>query len=75
MKVATHGGALIYEITIGPSGDVTDVRQVRRGRSPGPSKVIADAWLRAIREWQFEPTVIGTERVAICMTLTVMICI
>jgi outer membrane biosynthesis protein TonB len=35
--------------------------------------VIADAWLHAIREWKFEPTVIDGEQVAVCMTVTVTI--
>jgi len=73
LNVQTRGGTLVYDITIGPSGDVTDVRQIRRGRSAGPSKVIADAWLRAIREWKFEPTVVGGERVPVCMAVTVTI--
>jgi hypothetical protein len=65
LNVQTHGGTLVYDITIDPSGDVADVRQATRGRSIGPSKIIADAWLRAIREWRFEPTVVGTERVPV----------
>lgn len=73
LNVQTRGGTLVYDITIGPSGSVTDVHRIRRGRSAGPSKVIADAWLDAIREWKFEPTVIDGERVAVCMTVTVTI--
>ena len=73
MNVQTRGGTLIYEITIGPSGDVTDVREVRRRRPPAPSRLIAEAWLFAIREWQFEPTVVGSKRVPVCMTVTVTI--
>jgi len=73
LNVQTRGGTLVYDITIGPFGNVTDVRQIRRGRLAGPSRVIADAWLRAIREWKFEPTLVGAERVAVCMTVTVTI--
>jgi hypothetical protein len=46
---------------------------MKRGSSAAPSKVIADAWLRAIREWKFEPTVVDAQRVSVCMTVTVTI--
>lgn len=72
MNVQTHGGTLVYEVTIGPSGDVTDVRQVKRG-SPAPATVIANAWLRAIREWKFEPTIVRREPVPVCMIVTVTV--
>ena len=73
LRVQTHGGTLFYEITIGPSGDVTDVRQIRRGRSAGVSNIIADAWARAIREWRFEPTVVDGRPTPVCMTVSVTI--
>jgi hypothetical protein len=73
LNVPTHGGTLVYNIVIGPSGDVTDVRQVKRGRSVEPSKIIAAGWLRAIREWKFEPTVVGGQQVPVCMTVAVTI--
>ena len=73
INVRTHGGTLAYEITIGPSGDVVDLRQIERRGSKGPSATIAEAYSRAIRKWQFEPTVVGTQRVSVCMTVTVTI--
>jgi hypothetical protein len=73
LNVRTGGGTLVYDITIGESGDVTNVRRVKRGRSAGPSKAIADAYLRAIREWKFEPTVVDGERVPVCMMVTITI--
>ena len=73
INVRTHGGTLAYEITIGPSGDVVEIRQIERAGSKGPSPIIAEAYARAIRKWRFEPTVVGTERVSVCMTVTVTI--
>jgi hypothetical protein len=73
MRVPTRGGTLLYEITIGPSGDITDVHQVIRRRSLGPSQTIAGAWLRAIREWKFEPTVLDGQPVSVCMAVSVTI--
>ena len=73
INVRTHGGTLAYEITIGPSGDVVDVRQITRAGSKGPSPRIAEAYSRAILKWRFEPTLVGTELVSVCMTVTVTI--
>jgi outer membrane biosynthesis protein TonB len=63
----------VIDLTIGPSGDVTDVHQVTRSRSLGPSKTIADAWLRAIRKWKFQPTAIDGQPVSVCTAVSVTI--
>ena len=73
LNVHTRGGTLVYDVTIGRSGDVENVHQMKQGSSAAPSRVIADAWLRAIREWKFEPTVVDAQRVPVCMTVTVTI--
>jgi outer membrane biosynthesis protein TonB len=72
-NIRTHGGVLVYEVTIGTSGNVTDVRLVRHRERSGPSARIADLWRNAIQDWTFEPTVVHDSAVAVCMTVTVTI--
>jgi outer membrane biosynthesis protein TonB len=72
-NIRTRGGTLVYEITIGTSGKVTDVRRVNRKRARSPAPRLADLWRRAIQDWQFEPTALNGTPVAVCMTVTVTI--
>jgi outer membrane biosynthesis protein TonB len=72
-NVRTHGGVLLYEVTIGTSGNVTDARLVKRRERFTPSAQIANLWLDAIQDWKFEPTVIHNNAVPVCMTVTVTI--
>ena len=72
-NIQTTGGALVYEIRIGTSGKVTDIRRVRRKQAGSPSPRLADLWQRAIQDWQFEPTVVDGTPSAVGMTVTVTI--
>lgn len=69
----THAGVLVYEITIGVSGKVTDVRLVKPVDRREPWPTLAEAWRTAILDWQYEPTVVDSKPAAVCMTVTVMI--
>ena len=71
-KIRTFGGVLIYDVTIGTSGNVTDVQLERREGSK-PSTRIADLWRTAIQDWKFEPTVVHNHAVPVCLTVDVII--
>ena len=72
-NIQTSGGTLLYEITIGTSGKVTEVRRLNRKRAASPSLRLADLWQKALQQWEFEPTVVAGARVAVCMTVAVTI--
>jgi TonB family protein len=58
-------GIVILEVTIDEMGTVTDARVVR-----SIPLLDADA-IRAVREWQFEPTIVDGRAVPVKMTVTV----
>jgi hypothetical protein len=71
--IRTYAGGLTYDITVGTSGRVVDVRLVTRKRTREPSARLAELWRSAIHDWQFEPAFVGKEPVAVCMTVHVII--
>jgi protein TonB len=56
-------GGVILEVTIGPTGSVTDVR-VLRGESP-----LVEAAEAAVRQWIYEPTILEGKAVSVLMTV------
>ncbi len=58
-------GIVILECTISPRGDVTDVR-VLRG-----IPLLNQAAIDAVRQWEYEPTLVNGVPVAVIMTVTV----
>ena len=56
-------GGVILEVTIGPTGSVTDVR-VLRGESPLVEVVEA-----AVRQWVYEPTILEGKAVSVLLTV------
>ena len=70
--IRTQGGVLLYEVTIGTSGNVTDTRLLQ-STGQRPSARIADLWHDAIQDWTFEPTVIADRAVSVCMTVAITI--
>jgi hypothetical protein len=72
-KIQTHGGVLIYQVRIGASGDVTEVRLVKAVDTKEPWPTLAKAWRAAILEWRYVPTIMSGRPVAVCLTATVTI--
>ncbi len=71
--IRTHAGVLVYEVTISSSGTVTDVRLVKPTDTQEPWPMLADGWRKAILDWSYEPTLVDSNPVAVCMTVTIMI--
>jgi outer membrane biosynthesis protein TonB len=71
--IRTHGGVLVYQVTIGTSGDVTEVKLVKSVDTQEPWPTLAESWRAAILDWRYEPTVVNGKPVAVCMTATVTI--
>jgi len=71
--VRTHGGVLVYDVTIGASGDISDVRLAKPVDPMEPWPALAQAWRSAILDWEYEPTTVQGKPVAVCMTVTVTI--
>ena len=72
-KVRTHGGVLVFEITIAPSGRIADVRVVRDVDTQKPWSTIAGLWREAIAEWRYEPPLRDGKPVSVCATVSVTI--
>jgi periplasmic protein TonB len=62
---ARVAGIVIIEATVGPDGTVTDAR-VLRG-----VPLLNDAAVEAVRQWQYEPTLLNGVAVPVIMTVTV----
>jgi periplasmic protein TonB len=58
-------GIVVIEATIGPDGRVRDTRVLRS------TPLLDDAALEAVRQWQYEPTLLNGEPVPVIMTVTV----
>jgi TonB family protein len=58
-------GAVLAEIVIDPTGNVSDARVVRS------IPLLDDAALQAVRNWHFSPTVVNGQPVPVRMTVTV----
>jgi hypothetical protein len=71
--VRTHGGVLVYDVTIGPSGDVTSVRLAKPVDPMEPWPTLAETWRSAILDWSYEPTTVEGKPVPVCLTATVTI--
>ena len=59
------GGAVMLEALIGPVGMVKDVRVIQS------TPLLDEAAMYAVRQWEFEPTVIDGKAVSVVMTTTV----
>jgi hypothetical protein len=64
---------LIFDVTIGVSGSVTDVRLARVVDTGEPWPTLVDRWSAALPAWRYEPTIVNSQPVAVCMTVSVMI--
>src|SRR4029078_8690829 len=70
---ATHAGVLIFDVTIGASGEVTRVALARPTDSNAPWPALVEQWRFALVEWRYEPTILENKPVAVCMTVTVTV--
>jgi TonB family protein len=66
-------GMWIGEILLDTHGKVRHIWTIRRARITPPFPAFDNAVLDAVRHWQFEPFVVGSEARALCMTVTVNI--
>ena len=71
--IPTNAGVLVFDLTIMPSGSVSDVRLVNTIDTQYPWPALADRWRSAISDWQYEPATVNGQPVAVCLTLTVII--
>jgi hypothetical protein len=71
--VQTHGGVLIFDVTIGPAGNVAGVRLMKNVDTACPWPTIAERWRSAISGWRYEPQTLNNTPVAVCATVTVTI--
>lgn len=65
-RAAGISGAVIIEATIGPDGRVQNARVLRS------VPLLDDAALDAVRQWEYTPTRLNGEPVAVLMTVTVV---
>ena len=70
--VHTHGGVLIFDIRVDPSGSV-DVRLARAVDQQAPWPTLAGRWRNAISDWRYEPPTLDHKAVAVCLTVTVSV--
>jgi outer membrane biosynthesis protein TonB len=66
-------GVWIGEVLIEPNGKVRHVWTIRQPRLTPPFPAFTRAILDAVRRWQFEPFVVGSQARPICMTIAVNI--
>jgi len=71
--IKTHAGVLIFEITVLPSGRVTDVRLVKEVDPHAPWPALVERWRSAIAQWRYEPAIVDKKPIAACLTVTVNI--
>jgi periplasmic protein TonB len=64
-KAAGVSGVVIIEITVATDGTVADARVLRS------IPMLDQAALDAVRQWQYEPTLLNGEPVDVIMTVTV----
>jgi hypothetical protein len=68
--IQTHGGVLIFEIRVEPSGSVTDVRLGKAVDQRAPWPTLAERWWKAISDWRYEPPTLDHKPVSVCLTVT-----
>jgi hypothetical protein len=71
--IRTHAGVLVFDVTIVPSGSVTNVRRVNDIDTRHPWPTLADRWRSAISDWRYEPAAVNNKPFAVCMTVEVII--
>jgi hypothetical protein len=67
--VRTHGGVLVFNIRISPTGSVSDVRLVKGIDPEPPWPTLAERWQSAILHWRYEPATVNNKPVAVCLTV------
>jgi TonB family protein len=72
-SIETHASVLIFEITVLPSGDVTNVRLMKKADPKAPWPTLVERWRSAIAEWRYEPATLDRKPIAACLTVTVNI--
>lgn len=73
LGVPTQAGVIVFDVAVLPSGRVSDVRLVKEVDSRHPWPTLVERWRAAISAWRHEPAVATDTRVAICMTVVVLV--
>jgi len=71
--IRTHGGVLIFDIRIGASGKVEEIRLVKPVGPEPPWPTLAERWQKAISDWRYEPPTLNNKPVAVCLTVSINI--
>jgi TonB family protein len=71
--ISTHGGVLLYDVTIDEDGSVREVRLLKPVDSAPPWPEIDRAWRDTIAEWRYAPTLVNGQPTRLCMTVSVII--
>lgn len=69
--VRTHAGVLVFNVTITPTGSVSDASLVKAVDPEHPWPTIAARWQAAILHWRYEPSTVENKPVAVCLTVLV----
>ena len=69
--VRPHAGALVFNVTISPTGSVSDASPVKAVDPERPWPIIAERWQAAILHWRYEPSTVMNKPVAVCLTVLV----
>jgi outer membrane biosynthesis protein TonB len=72
-QVRTHGGVLVYNVTIGTTGAISDVQLAKPTDTEEPWPSLARLYRDAILDWQYEPSLVGGRPVSVCLTVTVLV--
>jgi hypothetical protein len=67
-----HGGVLLFDGVIAPSGTVTDIRP-EKGFDEYPWPTIAERWQAAIAKWRYKPVLVNSKPVAVCITIQIIV--
>jgi hypothetical protein len=69
--VRTHASVLVFNVTISPTGIVSDASLVKAIDPEQPWPALAERWQAAILQWRFEPSTVKNKPVAVCLTVLV----
>ena len=64
--IKPHAGMLVFEVTILPSGNLTNIRLLSEIDSESPWPTIAQLVKSAIANWRYEPVTVNNRSVTVC---------
>jgi len=73
LRGKTHGGVLLFDALIAPSGTVTDIRPEKGFDPEYPWPTIAERSQAAIGKWRYKPVLVNNKPVAVCTTIEIIV--